>query len=83
MRAWRFKETELPFPLTMSIRSVNPDTRLCGGVIDQLLLGVQLRVPDSMDLEEIKIDDKFEVEIDDIDTWADQVFCNLVKRVES
>jgi hypothetical protein len=83
VRAWRFKETELPFPLTMSIRSVNPDTRLCGGVIDQLLLGVQLRVPDSMDLEEIKIDDKFEVEIDDIDTWADQVFCNLVKRVES
>lgn len=83
LRAWRFKETELPSPLIMSIRSINPDTRLCGGVIDQLLLGVQLGVPDSMDIEEIKIDDKFEVEIDDIDTFALKVYCTLVKRVES
>ncbi len=83
LRAWRFKETELPSPLIMSIRSVNPDTRLCGGVIDQLLLGVQLRIPDAVDVEEIKIDDNFEVEIDDIDTWALKVYCTLVKRVES
>jgi hypothetical protein len=83
IRAWRFKEAELPSPLIMSIRSVNPDTKLCGGIVDQLLMGVQLIIPAGLDPEEIKIDDKFEVEIKEIDAWGLKVYCDLVRRVES
>jgi RNB domain len=83
IRAWHFKEAELPSPLIMSIRSVNPDTKLCGGIIDQLLLGVQLNIPDGMDPEEINVDDKFKVEIKEIDVWGLKVYCDLVRRVES
>jgi hypothetical protein len=66
----------------MSVRSVNPDTRLCGGVLDQLLVGTQLMIPEEMDPEEIKVDDKFEVEFENMDCWANRVFCKMIRRVE-
>jgi hypothetical protein len=82
VRAWHFKEIELP-SLTMSIRSVNPETRLCGGLIEELLLGGQMNIPNGMNPEEIKVEDKFEVKIVEIDLWGLKTFCDLVRRIES
>jgi hypothetical protein len=82
VRAWYFKELELP-PLTMSVRSVNPDSRLCGGVVEELLLGVQMYIPIGMDPEEIKIEDKFEVKIIELDHWGLGIYTELVRRIES
>jgi hypothetical protein len=82
VRAWYFKEIELP-PLTMSVRSVNPDSRLCGGVVEELLLGVQMYIPIGMDPEEIKIEDKFEVKIIELDHWGLCIYTELVRRIES
>jgi RNB domain len=82
LRTWHFKEAELPSPLFMSIRSINPDTRLCGGLIEQLSLGSQMMIPDGMEAEDIKLDDRFEVEIDNIDCWANNIYCKLIRRVE-
>jgi exoribonuclease R len=83
VRAWHFKQAEIPSPLVMSVRSVNPDTRLVGGVLEAFLVGVQMHIPEGMLADEIQTDDKFEVEICDIDIWARKVYTNLVKRVES
>jgi hypothetical protein len=83
VRAWHFKQAEIPSPLNVSIRSVNPDSRLCGGVLEELMLGVQMTIPEDMPASEIKINDRFEVEITDIDIWARKVICDCIRRIES
>lgn len=82
VRAWHFKQAELP-RLVMSVRSINPDTRLCGGIVEQLLIGVQMNIPNGMNPEEIKVEDKFEVEIKELDVLGLRVTCDPVRRIES
>ncbi|KAE9381327.1 RNB-domain-containing protein [Stipitochalara longipes BDJ] len=82
VRAWHFKQAELP-RLIFSVRSVNPDTRQCGGVIESLLVGAQMSIPSGMDPEELKVEDKFEVEIADLDVWGLKISVDMVRRVES
>jgi len=81
VRAWHFKQAKLP-PLRFSIRSVNPEARQCGGVIESLLVGAQMLIPDGMDPEELKLEDLFEVEIRELDVWGLKIIVDLVRRID-
>jgi hypothetical protein len=83
VRAWHFKEAQMPSPLTMTIRSVDEHLGLAGGVVEQFSIGAQMRIPEGMKADEIRTDDRFVVEIGEIDVWGRSMFCNYVRRIES
>ena len=83
LRAWKFGETKLPDPLEFTVRSINPDTRYIGGLVSKLLLGGQMGLPPSIDPTDLEIGDRFEVEIEEVNVYANQVFFKCVQQIES
>jgi hypothetical protein len=70
LRAWKYGETKLPTPLIFSARSVDRDQQTIGGLIEDLLIGGQMPIPGWTTAEEIKVGDKFEVEVENIDVYS-------------
>ncbi|KAI6712577.1 hypothetical protein JHW43_004895 [Diplocarpon mali] len=83
LRAWKFGETELPSPLDFAVRSVNIATNSTGGVVSQLLIGGKMDVPSWTKAEDIKIGDRFEVEIEYIDVFVGYVNYKAIRSLES
>lgn len=83
VRAWRFKQTEMPSTLEFIVRSINPDTNAVGGVIPQFLAGAQFLVPPWTTSEEVKPGDVFEVEFRDINVYQRQINVNVLRRIET
>lgn len=83
VRAWKFGEVALPTPLEFAVRSINPDTKLVGGLVSKLLLGGQLSVPSWTTADEIKIGDRFEVEIEDIRVYDSMIVYKAIRPLES
>ncbi|TVY91111.1 Mitochondrial protein cyt-4 [Lachnellula willkommii] len=83
VRAWRFKQTELPPTLNFSVTSIDEYNGLMGGSIEEFMTGGQCLIPDWLDAEDIKPDDKFEVEIADVDVYFDRIVVKALRRVES
>lgn len=83
VRAWRFKQAELPPTLTFSVRSIDEYNGLMGGSIEEFMTGGQCPIPDWLGAEDIKPDDKFEVEIADVDVYFDRIVVTALRRVES
>ncbi|KAL2065001.1 hypothetical protein VTL71DRAFT_4141 [Oculimacula yallundae] len=83
LRAWKFGEAKLPSPLVYTVRSINPDRNILGGSVDSLLIGGQMFVPDDLDVADLEIGDKFEVEIFDLNVHQNGLFFKSVRKLES
>ncbi|KAH7417168.1 hypothetical protein BKA64DRAFT_701953 [Cadophora sp. MPI-SDFR-AT-0126] len=83
LRAWKFGETKLPDPLEFTVRSINPDTRLVGGLVSKLLLGGQMGIPANIDPADLEVGDRFEVELQDVNVYANQVHFKCIQQIES
>jgi RNB domain len=82
IRAWRFKEAELPSTLTFSVRSIDEYNGLMSGSIEEFLTGARCLIPDWLDADDIKPDDKFEAEITDVDIYFDRIVVKALRRIE-
>ncbi|TVY32226.1 Mitochondrial protein cyt-4, partial [Lachnellula subtilissima] len=82
VRAWRFKQAELPPTLTFSVRSIDEYNGIMGGSIAEFLTGGQCSIPDWLGADDIKPDDKFEVEIADVDVFCDRILLTALRRAE-
>lgn len=83
LRAWKYGECELPYPLEFTVRSINPDSGALGGIVTKLLAGGKIQTPSWTTIEDIKVGDRFEVEIEDILVYDGQVKYKAVKSLES
>ncbi|TVY36079.1 Mitochondrial protein cyt-4 [Lachnellula occidentalis] len=83
VRAWRFKQAELPPTLTFSVTRVDQYNGVMGGSIEEFLTTGQCSIPEWLDADDIKPDDKFEVEIADIDVYFDRIMLKALRRVEA
>ncbi|KAG4438511.1 hypothetical protein IFR05_005985 [Cadophora sp. M221] len=83
LRAWKYGETKLPNNLGFTARSINPDTNSLGGIIDKLSLGGQMPVPPKIDIANINVGDRFEVEIDDINLYYSRIYFKCIRPIES
>ncbi|PVH88335.1 RNB-domain-containing protein [Cadophora sp. DSE1049] len=83
LRAWKFGEAKLPDPLEFTVRSINPDTRIVGGLVSKLLLGGQMGIPPSIDPAILEVGDRFEVEIQEVNLFANQVYFKCIQQIES
>ncbi|KAK0119033.1 hypothetical protein ONS96_012101 [Cadophora gregata f. sp. sojae] len=82
LRSWKFGEAKLPDPLEFTVRSINPDTRVAGGLISKLLLGGQMSIPSSIEPEDLEVGDRFEVEIMEINLVTNQIDFRCVQQIE-
>ncbi|KAH7364338.1 hypothetical protein BKA65DRAFT_532959 [Rhexocercosporidium sp. MPI-PUGE-AT-0058] len=83
LRAWKFGEAKLPNTLEFTVRSINPDTNAIGGLVNSLLLGGQMSPPPEINIADINVGDRFEVEISDIDVSQSKLFFKCIRQIES
>lgn len=83
IRAWHFKEAELPPTLTFSVKNIGTSKDLMSGSIEEFLAHAQCTIPDWLDVDSIKPDDKFEVEIADIDVYYGRIQLKPLRRIEA
>jgi hypothetical protein len=83
VRAWRFGEAKLPSPMTVSVRSVNPDARMASGLLDAFLVGSQFEIPEWINIGEIQPGEKYEVELEDINVYSRNILVKLLRRVDN
>ncbi|KAK2628121.1 hypothetical protein QTJ16_002767 [Diplocarpon rosae] len=83
VRAWKFGETELPKSLEFAVRSINAASNSVGGVVSQLLIGGKMEIPFWTKAEDIKIGDRFEVEIQHINAFVGYVNYKPIRPLES
>jgi len=82
VHGWKFGTHKLPERLFFVVRSVNPDIMTAGGVITNLDIGGTMFVPSWTKVEDVNIDDRFEVEIELIDVLHQVVQLRAVRRVK-
>jgi hypothetical protein len=73
----------LPTPLTFSARSVDTTSQLVGGVVEDFFVGGQMPIPGWTAAEEIKVGDKFEVVIEDINAYALTIGFKALRSIDS
>jgi hypothetical protein len=72
LRAWRFKEAELP-PLTFTVKSTNEYKGIMDGTLNEFLAGARCQIPDWLKSDDVKDGDTFGVEIADINTYVGRI----------
>ncbi|CZT03357.1 related to RNA-splicing regulatory protein phosphatase CYT-4, mitochondrial [Rhynchosporium graminicola] len=82
LRAWKFGEERLP-PLEFTVRSINPETRVTGGVIDNLLVGGQMIVPPEIDVATVVEGDRFAVELTDMNLFRNTMLFTYLRQLDS
>jgi hypothetical protein len=83
VRAWKFGQAKLPSPMNFVVRSVDTFRKSASGVLPDLLVGGHMELPDWIDPEKLKIDDKFEVEIIRVDVPFRKVDFRAVRVVKT
>jgi hypothetical protein len=83
LRAWKYGEAKLPTPLTFAARSVDITSQLVGGVVEDFWVGGQMPIPGWTTAEEIKVGDKFEVVIENINAYALTIGFKALRSIDS
>lgn len=78
LRAWQFKEAELPATLPFLVRNVNLEYRKVYGTLTDFSARAQCSVPDEMDLEEIKVGDTVKVELEHVNVYDRKIQVKVV-----
>jgi len=72
LRAWRFKEAELP-SLSFTVKSSDEYKGNMSGTLNEFLADATCQVPDWLKADDVKPGDTFEVKIADIDTYIGRI----------
>ncbi|RDL36802.1 uncharacterized protein BP5553_06154 [Venustampulla echinocandica] len=78
VRAWHFKEAEIPSPLTVAVRKISESKTFAFGFIDEFLAPVRFDMPNWPDA--IQPGDLLEAEIENINTASGQVAVKILRR---
>ncbi|TVY73389.1 Mitochondrial protein cyt-4 [Lachnellula suecica] len=73
LRAWRFKEAEIPSALTFVVRTIDPYKKIMMGTLEEFLAPAQCTIPDWMDPDTLQPNDKLDTEITDVDTYLGRI----------
>jgi exoribonuclease R len=82
LRAWEFKEAEIPSTFPFLVRNVNLEERKISGMLTDFTARAQCSVPDDMDLERIQEGDKLEVELENVNVYTRKIEVKAVRRLE-
>ena len=78
LRAWQFKESELPSIFPFLVRNIDIDQRKVFGMLTDLSTRAQCFVSDEMDLEEIQVGQTLNVELEHINVYERKIVVKVV-----
>ena len=73
LRAWQFKETDLPPVLPFIVRRISIEERKISGMLTDFQTRAQCSVPDEMNLEEIELGEILNVELEHINVYERKI----------
>jgi hypothetical protein len=82
LRAWQFKEADIPSTFPFLVRDINADERKVYGMLTDFSARAQCPVPDGMSLEEIQAGDRLEVELEDVNVYTRKIQVKVLRRLE-
>lgn len=82
LRAWQFKETELPATFPFLVRNVDVEARKVFGVLTDFSARARCSIPDGMNLEEIQAGGKLEVELEDVNVYSRKIQVKSIRQLE-
>lgn len=73
LRAWKFKESELPSIFPFLVRNINPKDRTARGMLTDYMARAQCSIPEDMNLEDIKVGETINVELENINVYERKI----------
>ena len=83
IRAWQFKEIEIPSPLKFHVRRVDAANGLVYGILTDFLASSICDFPEWSNPESLKEGDRLEVEIVDVNTYERRIKVKALRSLES
>ena len=78
LRAWQFKEAELPSQLPFLIRRISIEERKISGILTDFSTRAQCSVSDEMNLEEIHVGEIFQVALEHINVYERKIQVKVI-----
>jgi hypothetical protein len=83
LRAWRFKEAEVPSKFQFFVKSIDLEAGIITGVMAPFLTTAFCPISSLPDQEEVKPGDKLEVELSDVNTYSLKIEVKALSRLTS
>ncbi len=78
LRAWKLKETELPPSLPFLVKRISIDERKIYGMLTDFSSRAHCSIPDEMDLENFKVGETLDVELEHINVYERKIQVKVV-----
>jgi exoribonuclease R len=78
LRAWQYKEAELPSKMPFFVRSIDIERRKVFGMLTDFAARAHCSVPDEINLEEIRVGETLQVELEHINVYERKIQVRVV-----
>jgi exoribonuclease R len=82
VRAWKFKEADIPSTFSFVVRNINLDEQKLFGMLTDFSTRAQCSLPEKMNVEDIQVGDKLQVELEDVNVYHRKIQAKALRRLE-